>query len=150
MPICVYKTDIESSTQIIWEALWEDSNYRYWTALFTEGSHMVADWKIGGKVHFLGPDGNGMFSVISELVTHRKIVFTHLGEIKNWKEQAAQNSSHDWSGAQETYELQNLGSYTTLLVHVDMPQEHIAYFDGIFPQALERVKELVFKIMDKK
>ena len=49
---------IDAPREKVWETLWNDSSYREWTSVFSEGSKVETDWQIGGKVLFL--DGQGV------------------------------------------------------------------------------------------
>ncbi|MFH1051238.1 MAG: hypothetical protein V1779_09975 [bacterium] len=83
-----YKIEIFANAQMVWFALWDDVHYRKWTSVFNEGSYVKTDnWKEGSTVHFLDPEGNGMYSIITENKPFEKMTFTHKGEIKNFLEQ---------------------------------------------------------------
>ena len=60
-----YKTKINASPKKIWNILWDDETYRKWTSVFSEGSYMESDWKVGGRTLFLDGKGNGMVSTIA-------------------------------------------------------------------------------------
>lgn len=74
-----FKIEINAPASFVWQALWEDTNYRKWTTAFCEGSYVVSDWKKGSEVHFLSPSGDGMFSTITEMIPKCKNVFYSLG-----------------------------------------------------------------------
>jgi hypothetical protein len=62
----------------------------------------------------------------------------HEAEIKNGKVQPPA----EWSGAHENYTLTANDGRTTLTVDLDAPDEHREMFEGKFPEALQRVKQL--------
>lgn len=130
--------DINAPKEKVWEALWEDKNYRQWTTVFHEGSHAVSDWEEGSKILFLGPDGNGMYSVIDKKILYKQMTFKHLGEISNGVEQILQS----WEGAKESYILSETDGITTLQVDLDTTEEYAQYFEDTFPKALEVVKSI--------
>lgn len=134
----LFNQEIKASAAKVWQVLWNDITYRQWTTVFHEGSHAVSDWKEGSRIHFLGPEGGGMFSEISSLVEHEKMIFTHLGEVKNYKELELS----EWNGSQEAYYLSEQNGITHLRVELDATEEFRAYFEETFPKAMAIVKEL--------
>lgn len=134
----LFNIEIKASAAKVWQVLWNDITYRKWTSVFHEGSHAVSDWKEGSRIHFLGPGGSGMFSEISSLIEKEKMIFTHLGEVKNYKELELS----DWKGATEAYFLSEQNGITTLRVELDATGEFKDYFENTFPKAIAIVKEL--------
>ena len=128
---------ISAPRELVWRILWDDATYRQWTSVFTEGSHAVTDWKEGSKVLFLGPNGDGMYSIIAKNTPLQFMSFQHLGEIKNNVEVAK-----EWAGATENYTLSDQVGGTLLLVEMDTLPEFEAYFSGTFPKALAKIKEI--------
>lgn len=141
-----FKIDINASANQVWEALWEDDNYRKWVSIFCEGSYAISDWQKGGKIHFLGPNGDGMYSTITELIPNEKMFFTHLGEIKNNEEQPISEETKTWSGARENYTIKENNTTTTLMVTMDIVESHLDYFEDAFPKGLAIVKQLAEKL----
>lgn len=143
-----YSIEIKASAQRVWYALWDDAHYRLWTAAFTEGSYAITDhWKEGSRVHFMAPDGKGMFSDVSENKPYERMTFTHIGEIKNFEEQELNAETRSWSGGKERYLLTEKDGHTTLLVSVDIHEAFGDYFDKAFPLALAYAKELAENLM---
>ena len=128
---------INAPKKRVWEALWNDSTYRQWTAAFMEGSYAESDWKEGSKILFLTPKGDGMFSIIEKKVPNEEMVFKHLGELKNGVE-----VSKDWEGARESYHLKENNGITQLDVELDAVGEFEQYFSETFPKALKVLKEI--------
>ncbi len=93
---------IQAPASKVWFALWDDYHYRNWTQVFCEGSYAVTqNWEQGTRVHFLGPDGNGMYSEVSENKPNLKMAFTHIGNVKNFIEEPLDEESNSWTGARE-------------------------------------------------
>lgn len=87
MDTLTFSTQIKAIPETIWNILWNKHSYKKWTSVFMEGSYYLAeDLLKGSKIHFLGPKGGGMYSVIDEVEVNKKMVFKHLGEVKNFKE----------------------------------------------------------------
>ncbi|TGD57918.1 SRPBCC domain-containing protein [Flavobacterium humi] len=137
-----FKIAIEAPAAIVWKALWEDQNYKKWTAVFCEGSYTKTDWKEGSRVHFLSPSGEGMYSTIEKMVPNEKMYFTHIGEMKNFEEQPLTDETRKWSGARENYTLSENNGTTTLLVEMDITEDYQDYFNEAFPKGLALVKEM--------
>lgn len=133
---------IQAQPEKVWDTLWDDASYRNWTAIFSEGSHAVSDWKQGSTILFLSPEGEGMYSRIHTLESNRKMFFEHLGMAKDGQLQPETEETKAWKGAMEKYTLQEKGTATELIVSLDTLESHQEYFDDTFPKALARVKEL--------
>lgn len=133
---------IHASVEKVWWTLWNDVSYRRWAGVFHEGSYAVSDWKQGSKIHFLGPGGDGMFSIIEEFKANEVMKFKHLGLVKDFKEQPENDEMKQWIGAIEMYTLTQNGETTTLLVEIDILESHADYFNETFPKALQSIKQL--------
>ncbi|KIC01967.1 MULTISPECIES: SRPBCC domain-containing protein [unclassified Flavobacterium] len=133
---------IKAPVEKIWSVLWEDETYKKWTSVFCEGSHTISDWNEGDKIHFMSPNGEGMYSVIETKIPNEYMAFKHLGEIKDFKELPIDEATKKWSGAMETYRLTEEDGFTVLEAKVDTLEKYIDYFKEVFPKGLEMVKEL--------
>ena len=136
-----FKIEIDAPAKRVWFSLWDDFFYRDWTRVFCEGSYMLTNWELGGRVQFLSPNGSGMYSVLSEKVDFERMCFTHIGEIQGFQELPLDNKSKLWSGGQENYYLQELNGKTILTIRMDITKEHKEYFLSAFPKGLDRVKQ---------
>ena len=130
---------INAPKEKVWTSLWADDNYRKWTAAFMEGSYAESDWNEGSKISFLTPSGEGMFGVIQTKKLNEQMVFKHLGEVKNGKEELK-----NWEDATEGYYLFEADGVTELNVRItfDANPQFEEYFNNTFPTALNIVKEL--------
>ncbi len=137
-----FSIQINSPKEKVWKALWDDASYRRWTSVFTEGSHAISDWKEGSKILFLGPKGDGMFSIIAKNIPNEQMSFRHMGEVKDGVEQPENEKTKSWQGAMENYHLSESNGSTHLKVDLDSVEEFADYFSGVFPKALEKVKEI--------
>lgn len=134
---------INATKERVWNSLWQDEHYRDWTSVFSEGSHFVADeWSEGSKVLFLNNTGAGMVSRIARLVPYELISFRHLGEYKNGQEDYSKAKEQNWEDGLETYILKENGNSTELTAELGMPEEFAAYFEQVFPSALQKVKAI--------
>jgi len=127
----------------VWSTLLEDSNYRQWTNVFSEGSHAVGDWSEGSKILFLGGDGQGgMSSMIAKHIPNEFISIQHLGMVTNGVEDFDSPETKKWSGALENYTVVETDGITELRIELDTVTEYESYFQETWPKALQIVKEL--------
>jgi len=134
-----FSTHINAPKEKVWNVLWEDGSYRAWTNAFADGSYAKTDnWKEGTKVLFLGPNGDGMVSMVTANKPNEYMSFKHLGEVK----EGVEDTSGGWSGAMENYILKEENGKTTLEVEMDSTDELSEYFSETWPKALEKVKQL--------
>ena len=137
-----FEIKIDAPKEKIWNVLWNDETYRQWTAPFSEGSYAETDWKEGSKVRFLGPDGNGMVSMIKKSIPKTYMSIEHLGFLINDVEDTQSDDAKKWQGALENYTLKNTEGKTDLLIETDIAEEYLEMFEGAWPKALQKVKEL--------
>jgi uncharacterized protein YndB with AHSA1/START domain len=142
MQTLAFDIHIKAPASTVWQVLWSDTTYRRWTSAFCEGSYAVSDWQLGSRVHFMTPDGNGMYADIAELIPNERMAFRHLGEILNAQEQAFDTTHSNWESALEAYTLQETDGHTHLSVSVDTLSEYSGAFETMFPKALALVKDL--------
>lgn len=137
-----YKTKISTSPKNLWKILWDDDTYRKWTSVFSEGSYMESDWKVGGRTLFLDGKGNGMISTIEAIETNKFMSFKHLGMIKDGVEDFDSEEVKKWTGSHENYTLKPIGDETELLVELDLEDEYKDTFAKIWLNAFEIIKSL--------
>ena len=140
-----FEIEINAPADKVWNAMWEEENYKKWTTAFCEGSYAKSSWKQGERIHFLDSNGNGMYSEISTLVQNEKMYFTHIGNIKNFEEQPLDEDTKAWTGAQENYEIIKVGNHSKVVVTLDIVDEHANYFLDCFPKGLATIKEIAEK-----
>ena len=132
---------INATPEKVWQSLWDSENYKKWTKPFMEGSYYEADnLAEGGKVHFLTPSGDGMYSVIDSMKENQYMAFKHLGEVKNFKEMPLTDETKAWSGSMETYTLNKISEGTELVTTVETVKQYVDSMEKAFPQALQEVK----------
>ena len=136
-----FSIDIKADKAKIWKALWDDKCYRDWGGVFYEGSYFVTDnWENGSQIMFLAPDQSGIYSIIETHILNEIIRFKHIGSVLNGKMQPIDDATKKWSGATEAYSLREGSEFVTLLVEIDVLDEHVAFMSAKFPIALERIK----------
>lgn len=137
-----FTINIEANKEKVWDTLWNDETYPQWANTFCAGSYAVSDWKEGSRVHFLAPDGQGMYSDIAKLVENEFISFKHIGILKDKIEQPLDDETKKWSDCYENYTLTEADGKTTLSVDIDSLEQYLDFFNEKFPLALQNVKNL--------
>lgn len=137
-----FKIRIKAPAQKVWDVLWNDETYKKWTSVFCEGSYTISDWNEGDKIHFMSPNGEGMYSIIETKIPNEYMAFKHIGEMKNFEELPLDEETKKWSGAMETYRLIADGEFTDLIARNDSVEKYVDYFKDVFPKGLEVVKQL--------
>lgn len=136
-----FSVNIKASKSVIWNTLWEDSSYRDWASIFSEGSHAVTDnWKEGSKVQFLSPDKSGIYSIIEKHIPNEIIIFKHIGIVKDGEELPIDAETKKWSGTAEVYTLIEGINNNTLTIEIDVLEEHLNFMKKTFPKALDKIK----------
>ncbi|CAM4399832.1 SRPBCC family protein [Flavobacterium terrigena] len=137
-----FTVDINAPASKVWNVLWDDVTYRKWTTAFCEGSYAVSNWNEGDSVHFLDPNGNGMYSVIEKKIDNELMSFRHIGNIMDLKEMPLDEETKLWSNSKEIYELKEANNQTKLTVKVDTLENYVGFFNDHMPKAIELVKNL--------
>lgn len=138
----IFEIEIDTSPELLWEKLWHKGNYTLWTEPFCAGTYISGDIKAGGRVHFLAPSGEGMYSEVTFFKENELIVFSHIGMIKDKQELPVDHETERWTGCFETYKLKQKGNVTCLKVEVDAIENYADYLKTTFPLALKRLKEI--------
>jgi hypothetical protein len=136
-----FSIDIKAEKTKIWNALWDEKSYRDWASVFFDGSYAVTEnWKEGSKVLFLSPDQSGIYSIIETHIPNKTMKFKHIGIVTKGKEQPMDDETKIWSGTTETYTLTEGTDCNTLIVEIDVLDEHLDFMKTTLPKALEKVK----------
>ncbi len=137
-----FSIDIKAGKAKIWNALWNESAYRDWASVFSEGSYAISEnWEEGSKVLFLSPDQSGIYSIIETHIPNKIMMFKHIGNVVKGKEQPIDDESKKWSGATEIYTLTEGTDTNTLTVDIDVLDEHLEFMSDRLPKALEKIKK---------
>lgn len=137
-----FKVEINAPATKVWNVLWDDETYRKWTLAFCDGSYAVSNWNEGDTIHFLAPNGDGMYSKIHKKIDHKFMSFNHIGNIKNYEEMPVDEETKDWCNSFESYELTEENGKTTVLVSIDALEAYISFFNTTMPRAMGIVKDL--------
>lgn len=131
----------------VWDTMLNDATYREWTKPFSPGSYYEGSWEEGSKILFLGPDPKtgeigGMVSRIKENRPHEYISIEHIGIIKDGKEDTESEEAKKWAPAYENYTFKEVEGGTELSIDMDIEENYKSEFEEMWPQALEKLKEL--------
>ena len=137
---------INASKEKVWNTMLEDKTYRLWTEPFIPGSYYKGDWNKGSKILFLalGENGEpgGMVSRIKENKKYEFISIEHLGIVNKGIEDTTSDAVKGWAGALENYTFKEKDGKTEVLVDLDSNEEYAEMFNGMWPKALQKLKEL--------
>ncbi len=137
---------INAPVEKVWNTMLGDATYRQWTSAFHPGSYYKGDWSEGSKILFVGPeeDGSesGMVSRIAVNRMHEYISIEHLGILKNGVEDTTSDEAKKWAPAYENYTFESVDGGTKLSIDQDMQSEYKEMFETMWPNALQRLKEL--------
>jgi hypothetical protein len=141
-----FNIEINAPKEKVWDTMLDDKTYRLWTEPFMAGSYYKGDWNKGSKILFLAPgeDGKsgGMVSRIKENKKYEFISIEHLGIVKDGKEDTTSDAVKDWAGALENYTFKEKDGKTEVLVDLDSNEEYAEMFNGMWPKALQNLKEI--------
>jgi uncharacterized protein YndB with AHSA1/START domain len=139
-----FTKEIKAPAQKVWDTLWNEATYSQWTSAFNPAgvSIMQSDWKVGGRTLFLDGKGNGMISTIKAKDEPYEMVFEHLGEMIDNKEDTTSERVKSWAGSLEEYHLSEIDGVTTLTASVQTGEEWEQMMNNGFTKGLEVVKKL--------
>ena len=139
-----FTKEIKAPAQKVWETLWNETTYPQWTDAFNPGggSTIQSDWKVGGRTLFVDGKGNGMISTIKTKHEPYDIVFEHLGEVADGKEDTTSEKVKSWAGSLEEYHLSEEEGITKLKASVQTGEEWEEMMNKGFTKGLEEVKRL--------
>jgi hypothetical protein len=142
-----FKININAPVKKVWHTMLDDKTYREWTRAFNEGSYYKGSWEQGSKIVFLGPDPEtgeegGMVSRIAQNKPYEFISIEHLGMISNGVEDTTSEEVKKWAGAFENYTFKENNGNTEVTVDIDITEEWAPMFEEMWPNALQKLKEI--------
>lgn len=138
-----FSININAPKTVVWETLWGKQSYTAWTQPFCDGSYYEGELAPNARIHFLMPGGSGMYSDVIFFKENELIVFKHIGDVIDFKEQPLNDETKRWTGCFEIYRLMEINANTTEVeVEVDVTDAHIEFMKKKFPLGLEKLKEL--------
>jgi hypothetical protein len=145
-----FAIEIHASAKKVYETmlgLTDKSTYEYWTVAFNPTSSYEGNWAKGSKIYFVGLDEHGkkggMVSCIEENQPGQFVSIKHIGFLDGDTEITTGEQVEKWAGGHENYTYHEHEGITTLTVELDAVDEYIDYFQGTYPTALQKLKEIV-------
>jgi uncharacterized protein YndB with AHSA1/START domain len=142
-----FHIDIRAPRKKVWEVMLGKKTYEQWTAAFHEGSTYQGSWDLGATIRFVAEDDGkvgGMLGRIAENVPHEKISIEYLGVITNGEDDTTSPEVQPWIGAHEIYRFSEKDGVTSLDIELEgVAPEMAGMFEGMWPKALEKLKEVV-------
>jgi uncharacterized protein YndB with AHSA1/START domain len=139
---------IKAPREKVWDTMLGQDTYPLWTEVFQPGSHFVGDWSLGSKILFLAPDEtgqmSGMIGRIKENQLYEHVSVEYIGLVEAGKEDTSSEEALSMAGALEKYTFKEIDGSTELLIDMDMDDgdEFVEMFQEIWPQSLQKLKEL--------
>jgi L-rhamnose mutarotase len=142
-----FSITINAPKEKVWHAMLDDETYREWTKAFNPGGYYKGNWEKGSKILFLGPDPGtgeegGMVSQIEENKPYEFLSIKHIGIINNGVEDTTSEEAKKWAPAYENYTFKEKDRATEVLIAQDMEDEYVEMFSKMWPEGLERLKEI--------
>jgi uncharacterized protein YndB with AHSA1/START domain len=143
-----YTIEISAPKEKVWQTMLGLETYKEWTAAFHPGSTYVGSWDKGSKIRFVSEDEGktgGMFGQIVENIPYEYVSIEQLGEIVDGQEDTSSEDAQQWIGSHENYHFSEKDGTTTLdveLIGEGVSDEMAKMFDGMWPQALQKLKEI--------
>ncbi len=146
-----YSIEINAPKEKVWNTMLDQSTYREWTSVFSEGGYFEGSWDQGSKMLFLGPDPEtgkegGMVSRIKENRLHEFISIEHLGMMKDGVEDTISEEVKKWFPSYENYTFTEEEGVTTVSVAIDVGEEYADMFEEMWPNGLAKLKEISEKL----
>ena len=138
----VFSVEIKASAESIWEKMWDKETYTNWVTPFCEGTYFTGEIALGSRIHFIAPSFDGMYSDVFYLVPNKLIIFKHIGNLKDLKEQPIDAEAEKWTGSFELYRLNEVDGITTVTAEIDCLSEYLEYMNSKFPLALQELKNI--------
>lgn len=138
-----YEIEIASPPMKVHELMLAKETYKEWTHAFSPGSTFIGNWEEGSRIIFVSESENeGMYGRIEKNDPGKFVSIEHLGEWKDGREVAPDDATLNWVGAHENYTFEETDKGTLLKVDLDSPEDFSEHFDGMWPKALDKLKEI--------
>jgi L-rhamnose mutarotase len=143
-----FEITINVPKEKVWNTMLDKETYKLWTEAFAPGSDYKGDWNKGSKILFTAPSEKGEMGMVSRIKDNRPYEFIsieHIGMLQNGVEDTTSEAVKAWAGALENYTFKEKDGKTELIIDTDTTEEYIEMFKGMWPNALQKLKELAEK-----
>lgn len=141
-----FEIQINAPRDKVWDVMLGSSTYPLWTDVFMPGSNFEGSWDQGSKILFTAPDENGKKGgMVARIVENRPqefISIEHVGQVIDGAEDTESDEVKQWAGAREEYTFEEAAGGTNVHIDVDTPEEFKDDMAKLWPEALEKLKQL--------
>lgn len=140
-----FEITINAPKEKVWNTMLGKNTYPEWTEPFAPGSNFVGDWKKGSKILFTAPGEKGDMGMVSRIKDNRPYEFIsieHIGMLQDGVEDTTSEAVKAWAGALENYTFKEKDGKTELIIDTDTTEEYIEMFKGMWPNALQKLKDI--------
>ena len=144
-----FKQSINASAQNVYETmlgLKDKRTYEYWVSVFNPTSTYEGNWEKGSTINFVGFDEFGKKGgLVATIVEHQPAEFISIKQLGMWADPLNTSNSQSiekLAGAHENYTFENNNGNTTVIVDLETLEEYLEFFQGTYPIALEKLKDI--------
>ena len=143
-----YSIAINAPKETVWHTMLDLDTYKQWTDPFYPGSYYEGSWEQGSDIRFVAEtDGSigGIYGRLAESELYKYVSVEYTGVIVDGQVVTEGEEAEVLIGAHENYRFTENDGVTTVDVELTNPkggQEMAEMFNGTWPKALERLKEL--------
>lgn len=145
-----FQIEIKASAEKVYRTMLgldDIKTYEQWTAEFNPTSTYEGSWDKGSKIYFVGTDENGkrggMVSEIADNIPCQFVSIRHMGMLDGEKEITEGPEVEPWVGALENYSFEEKDGVTNVTAETDTVEDFIDYFNTTWPNALNKLKEIM-------
>ncbi len=147
-----FKIEINAPARKVYRAMLgldDKATYEHWASAFGPSSTYEGEWHTSNKIYFVGTDENGrrggMISKVAVHVPEEFVSLQNVGFIDGDNEITTGPEVEAWLDGHENYRFVEESGRTTLMVEVEVPDDHVRFFKDTYPVGLVRLKRLVEK-----
>lgn len=138
-----FTVKIQATNETVWDTLWGVETFTQWASVIDPQSYMKGDLIEGQQVEFISAQGGyGVTSLVAKVQAPEYLLLKHQADTQD---EGAHEREQEWTGGEESYSLNEVDGVTALTVTFGVPPTQEAYFEDIYPKALQKLKELAEK-----
>lgn len=134
--------EINAPKEDVWKTLIEKERNTQWFAVFSEGTEVQTDWKVGSKATFADGSGSGIVGVVTDNNPGEMLAIEYSGMMRNGNEDFDSEEAKAVKGYREIYWLKEANGMTQLDIQSDMGADYFDEMSASWDKALAKIKEL--------
>jgi uncharacterized protein YndB with AHSA1/START domain len=148
MNTLTYSIEISAPKEKVWHTMLDLETYEIWSKAFQAGSTYDGSWDKGCTILFVSKEDNkqsGISGIIVENIPYEYVSVEINGELIDGIVDTSSDDSKKWVGAHESYRFTENNGITTINIELtsqEYDEEIKQMFDGMWPKALDNLKEL--------